>query len=152
MWRQGLRSRSPADHRVVALVSGAFEEPEEDESSRHGCVQDAQKDQGRDHEREGKLQVQLVAQRSESRSGVVLSPSVGINNGTNQAEDYDLCNGNGPQSLGEILGLLHLGNETGNGDLTNECIADVQESVHAADEGGTRGCHNKDLGFTDERT
>lgn len=34
------------------------------------------------------------------------------------------------------LWLLHLGNEAGEGDLADKCVADVEEGAHSGDEGG----------------
>lgn len=34
--------------------------------------------------------------------------------------------------------ILHLGNETWQGDLSDECVADVEESIHAGNKGGSR--------------
>jgi hypothetical protein len=120
---------------MTGLVPGALEYAEEDESCRDRGVEDAEEDQGRDHERERDLLVELVAKRAERRGGIILVASVGVDDPTNTGEDDDLRDRHGPERLGKVPGVFHLGDEAGQGDLPNERVRDVQESVHGGDKG-----------------
>jgi hypothetical protein len=59
-----------------------------------------------------------------------------VHTSSHQAEDNDLGDSDKPKRLSEIVRIFHLGNETRKCDLSNECVADVQESIHACHEGG----------------
>jgi hypothetical protein len=51
--------------------------------------------------------------------------------GSNKAKNDYLGNSDHPKRFSEVIWILHLGNETGKGDLANEGIADVKEGIHA---------------------
>ena len=135
----------PADDGVVALVARALEDAEEDEARGHGSVQDPEEDEGRDHEGEGDFLVQLVAERAEGGRGVVLRARVSVNDGADEAEEDDFRDRDGPERLGEVGGVLHLGDEAGERDLPDEGVADVQEGAEAVNEGSAGGGDDKDL-------
>lgn len=131
---------------MAGLVLCAFKDTEEDEARRYRRVQDTEEDQGRDHERERHLLEDLVAERAESRSSVILIPSVGVDDRANTAKKNDLADRHRPERLGKVLGVFHLGDEAGQGDLSNERIRDVQESVHSRNKGNALDwdcCHNR---------
>lgn len=121
---------------MVALVAGALENAEEDETGRDGGIEDTKEDERRDHERECDLFV-VILQRSKGRGCVILCSGISVYDRTHQTENDDLGNGDGPQGLWKIFGVLHLRNEAGDGDLANERIADVQESIHTGHKSGT---------------
>ena len=131
---------------MAGLVPRAFEDTEEDEARRDRSVQDTEEDEGRNHERERHLLEDLVTERTESRGSVVLVSSVGVDDGAHTTENNDLADGDGPECLGKVPGVFHLGDEAGQGDLADEGIRDVQEGVHARDEGHTLDgncCHDR---------
>ena len=131
---------------MAGLVPRAFEDTEEDEARRDRGVQDTEEDEGRNHERERDLLEDLVTERTESGSSVVLVSGVGVDDGTHTAENNDLADGDGPERLGKVPGVLHLGDEAGKGDLADKGIRDVQERVHARDEGNALDgncCHDR---------
>ena len=72
-----------------------------------------------------------------------MSSSIHVHDSTHQAEDDDFADGHGPKRLGEVLGVLHLSNETRDGDLSNEGVADIQKGVHATDEAGACGWNDQ---------
>ena len=115
---------------MTGLVSGALENPEKDEPGADGGVKNSKEDQGRDHEGERYFLVNIVAKRTESWCSHVLITSEAINDSAHNAEDNNLANCDSPKSLGEISRVLHLSNKTGKSDLTNEGVADVEESIH----------------------
>lgn len=125
----------PADDRMARFMPGALENAEEDEPRRDRGVKDAKEDQGWDHERERHFLVDFITKRSECRGRVVLISSVGVDDSTDNAENDDFAYRHGPERLGEIMGILHFGNETGEGDLPDESIRDVQESIHSCNKG-----------------
>ncbi|KFY69048.1 hypothetical protein V496_00591 [Pseudogymnoascus sp. VKM F-4515 (FW-2607)] len=108
--------RAPADDSVRGLVDGALENAEEDEAGGDGGVEDTEEDEGGDHEGEGHLLEDLVAQGPEGGGSHVLVTGV--------------------DRLGEVLWLAHLGDEAGKGDLADEGVGDVKEGAHGSDEGG----------------
>ena len=122
-------------------MARASEHAEEDEACRHRGVQNAEENDGWNHKSECDLLVHLVRDRAECGCRHVLCTGVRVYNATNAAEDNDLSNGDAPESLGEILGSLHLCNEAGKCNLPNECVANVHECVHTSNKGSTRG-HN----------
>jgi len=130
-------------------VAGTLEEPEKDETGWDGGIEDTKENQCRNHEREGNLFKQFVAQRSKGGSRVVLCSGISVNDGAHQAEENDFRNGNGPKSLGEVIGVLHLSDEARNGDLADEGVANVQECAHTTDEGGACSCDDEDSRLTD---
>ena len=131
---------------MVALVARALEEAEEDETSGDGGVEDSEENERGDHEGESDFLVEIVAQGSEGRSGVVLGAGVDVHDGADQAEDDDFGNGDGPERFGEIGGVAHFGDEAGDGDLTDEGVADVEESAEPADECGASGGDDQNNG------
>lgn len=136
---QDSRPRRPPDDRVVALVARALEDAEEHEAGRDGGVEDSEENEGGDHEGESDLLVEFVAEGSEGRSGVVLGAGVDVHDGADQAEDDDFGNGDGPERFGEIGGVAHFGDEAWNGDLADECVADVEERAESGNECGASG-------------
>lgn len=68
----------------------------------------------------------------------------GLTNATNQAEHDNLTDGDDPDGLTEVVGIFHLGDETWQGDLANEGVTNVQEGIHAGNEGGARQRNRKD--------
>lgn len=68
----------PADDGMIALVARVFEDAKEDEAGRDGGIEDAEEDEGRDHEGERDFLVELVAKRSKCRCGVVLCAGVHV--------------------------------------------------------------------------
>ena len=136
--------RCPTNDRMVRLVARAFEDAEEDKTGGDGCVQDTQENQGWDHERERNFLVNLVSKGAESWSGVVLSACIAVDDATDQREDDDLGDGDNPESLAEVIWVLHLGDKRRERDLTNERVADVEEGVHACNECGSSSRDNID--------
>lgn len=117
-------------------MDGAVKDAEEDEASGDGGVEDAEEDEGGDHKGEGHLFVDLVTEGAEGGGGHVLVAGVDVDDGADDGEDDDLGNGDGPEGLGEVLGLAHLGDEAGERDLSDEGVGDVEEGAHAGHEGG----------------
>ena len=130
-------------------MASALEDAEEDEAGGDGSVENTQEDQGRNHERKGNLLVQLIAQRTESGSGVVLRSGISVDNSTDQAEDNDFRNCNRPKSFREVFGVLHLSDEAGKGDLANEGIANVQIGTHTTDKSGASARNHENNRFAD---
>lgn len=141
--------RKPTSHGVLVDVASSLEQTEVDEPSRDGGIQDTQEDQGRNHEGERHLLEHLVADGTECRGSHILVTRVVVNDSTDNAEDEDLGNGTGPERLREVAGILHLGDETGQGDLADEGVADVKESVETHDEGGSGHGDGGDDGFAE---
>lgn len=133
----------PAGDGVRGHVAGVCVEAEEEETRGDGGVEDTQEDDGRDHEAEADFEIDFVAKGAESRRHVVLVSSVDVDDAADEREDDDFGDGNGPKSLGEVLRVLHFGDEGGQRDLTDEGIADVHESVHARNEWGTFSGYNQ---------
>ena len=129
--------RGPAEHGVVAHVPGVVEEAEKDEARGYGSVKHAEEDDGRDHEREGHLQVDLVSDGAECGSGHILCAGVCIHDAADKTENDDFSDRDGPESLGEVFGLLHLGDEAGKRNLANEGVADVHKGTHSRNKSGT---------------
>ena len=136
---------------MVALMARALENPEENETGGDGGVKDTEEDECRDHKGERNLFVGDIAQGSECWGRVILCAGISVDNRSHQTEHDDLGNGDGPQGLGEILGVLHLCNEAGDGDLSDECVANVQKSIHAANECGASSWDDEHNWVTDER-
>ena len=116
---------------MVPLVAGTFKDAEEHEARGDGGVEHAEKDEGGNHKREGDFLEDFVSQRAEGGRGVVLGSRIDVDYGSHQAEEDDFANCNRPEGFGEILGLFHFCDEGGNGNLTDECVRDVQEGIHA---------------------
>lgn len=131
---------------MVALVARALEYAEENEACGYGGVENSKENERGDHKRERDLLEDLVAQGSKGRSGHVLGAGVDVNNGADQAEDDDFGNGDGPKGFGEIGGIAHFGDETGNGDLTDERVADVEEGAEPVNERGVRRWDDQNSG------
>jgi hypothetical protein len=121
----------PADESVVANVSSSSKYAEEDEARRYRGVQNSKENDRGNHKGEGNLLVHFVFQGTKSWRSHVLCTRVAINYATHQAKHDDFANGNNPERLGEILGLLHLGDETGERNLSNKRVGNVHEGVHA---------------------
>jgi len=129
----------------IPHVLRSGENVEKHKSSGDGSVENTQKDQSWDHEAERDNLVSVVAKRAESRGCVVVCAGVGVCDTTTKREDEDFSNGHSPESLGEVPGLLHLGDERGQSNLANEGVADVEESVQTIHEGGALGRDEKEL-------
>ena len=135
-------------------MSGVVKQAEEGPASGDGGVKTTQEDEGRNHEGEGDLLVQGI-QRSESWRSHVLA-SVDIHDSADNAENDDFGNGTSPKRLGkftvvQLLALIspvpiealqeyipriaHLCDKTGQSDLSNKGVADVEECSHAIDKG-----------------
>ncbi len=71
---------------------------------------------------------------------------------SNQTEDDNLADRHCPKRLREILRLLHLGDETRDCDLSNECVADIQEGVHTADESSACSWDDQNNGIAGEQS
>ena len=127
----------PSDDGMRALVACTFEDAEEDEASGYTGVQDAEENERGDHEGEGHFFVDFVSEGSERGSGVVLRPCISVDDRPDKTEQDDLGDGYGPKRLGEVLGILHFGDEARKRDLADEGIANIQKGVHATDEGGS---------------
>ena len=110
---------------MIAHVAGAGENAEEYEAGGYRCVEHTKEDERRDHEGERDFEIEIVAQGAERRRGVVVGPSVAIDDTADKREEDDLGDGDGPKCFGEVLGLLHLGDERRQRDLADECVADV---------------------------
>ena len=133
--------RCPADNGVIRFVPRAFEDAEEDESGTNRGVENPEEDQSRDHEREGYFLIHLVAKRAESRGGVVLSTGIPIDETADQRKDNDFGNGNDPQCLAKVEGILHLRDERWKCDLTNEGVANIEKGVHTRNKSSS-SCRN----------
>lgn len=119
---------------MVALVTGVVENTEEEETSRDGGVQNAKEDQGRDHERERHLLVDIVANSPKGRSRHVLIAGVDIDNGADDAEGEDLGDSHGRHGFPKVTGLFHFRNETRECNLTDERVTDVQKGIDGGHE------------------
>ncbi|KAB8754776.1 hypothetical protein FH972_026564 [Carpinus fangiana] len=128
--------RQPANNRVATHVAGAGEQVEEDEACGDASVQHAKEDHSRQHEAEADVLVGAVADGGKRRREHVVGAHVGVGDGAADGKDKDFGNGDGPQGLGEVARLLHLGDERGQRDLADEGVADVEEGAHAGDKGG----------------
>ena len=60
-----------------------------------------------------------------------------LHTSSHQAENDDLGDSDKPERLAEIMRILHLGNETWQRDLSDERVADVEESIHTRNERGS---------------
>ena len=125
-------------------MASSLEDAEEDETGRDGGVEDTEENQRRDHEQEGDLLVQIVAERAERGCGVVLRAGVGIDDCANKTKDEDLGNGDDPQTFPELVRVLHFCDKAWECNLSNERVANVEEGVHPSDEGGPCYWHGKD--------
>ena len=134
--REDTSPSRPSDNGVGGLVDRALEDAEEDEAGGDGSVEDAEEDEGWDHEGERHLFVDLVSEGAEGGGGHVLVTGVDVDYRADDGEDDDLGDGDGPEGLGEVLGLAHLGDEAGEGDLSDEGVGDVEEGGHGGYEGG----------------
>lgn len=114
---------------MVAFVMGTLKEAEKDKTSGHGGVQDPEEDQRGDHEREGHFLVDIVANRSERGRCNVLVSGVHIHDSTDDAEHDDFADGHRSHGFPEVPGLLHFRDETGDRDLANEGVTDIQERI-----------------------
>jgi len=110
---------------MACLVLGSLKNTEEDKPGADWRVEDSEKDQSGDHEGERDLLVNIVSEGAKGWGGHVLITSETVNDTTHNAKDYNFANSNGPKSLGEVSGVLHLRNKAGKSDLPNEGVADV---------------------------
>lgn len=132
---------------MFALVLGAFEDAEEDESRTDTGVQHTEEDQRGNHQAEADLQVDSVAQGAECWSSVVLRTSVPVNDATNERENDNLSDSDNRHGLAEIVWVLHLGDERGKSNLANEGIRNVEKRVHATIERSLGKWDDLDDGF-----
>lgn len=105
-------------------MSRVGEDVEKDKAGADGSVQNTQEDQRRNHEGEGNLLVDLIADGAECRRGVVVRTSVGVDDRSDETEDEDFCNCHSPESLGEVFWILHFSDERRDGDLANKRVTD----------------------------
>ncbi len=100
-------------------------------------VDDANDDGGNDDEGEGSLLIGDHAQTAKGRCGRVLTeipePDGGGHDEQESGDSSQDCEG-----LGEVLGPLHLGDESREQNLGDPEEGDVQDGVHAIDPGGSR--------------
>ncbi len=68
--------------------------------------------------------------------------------GAHKAKYDDLANSHDPQSLPEVVRVLHLRNKAGQRDLSNEGISNVKEGVHSRHERSASQRDNINQGFT----
>lgn len=132
-------------------MTRSSKDAEEDEACRDGGVEYAQEDNGGYHEGKCNLLVDFVLQTSKRGRCHVLSAGVSIYNATDQAEHDDFANGDRPERLGEILGVLHLSDEARKRNLSDERIADVHECAHAKYKGKIRRGRSVYLRFAQAR-
>lgn len=150
---QDTEPAGPSHNSVAVHMHRVAKDAEEDEASRDRSIQASQENQGWNHEGEGGLLVNII-QRSKSGSSHVLVASVGVDDSANNGKDDDFANGAGPERLGKfpaydvisILcferkyiksfspGISHLSNETGECNLADKGIADIQKGAHGVDE------------------
>lgn len=57
-----------------------------------------------------------------------------VDDSSNQAEQDNLADRDHPESLGEVSGISHFGNEARKSDLTDKSVTDVQKGTHSSDE------------------
>lgn len=138
------RPRSPSDNGVVALVASAIKQAEENETRRHGSVEHPQEDDGRNHERECDFLVDFIRQGTKGGCSRVLT-RVNIDDGAHNAEDNDLGDGHGGDGLPKVPWFLHLRDEAGQGDLSDERVTDIQERTHTLDERRSLGRDNQPI-------
>lgn len=139
----------PAERGVRGQVAGVGEDAEEEEACGDGGVEHTEEDDGGDHEAEADFQVGLVAERAEGGRRVVLCAGVDVDDGADEGEDDHFRDRHSPQRFGEVLGILHLGDERGEGDLADEGVADVHEGVHPGNEGGAFCCDYEPSGLSE---
>ena len=77
-----------------------------------------------------------------SRLGLV-KKSQKLTDASDQAKKNNLGDGDDPQALAEIIRILHLSNEAGQGNLADEGIADVKEGRQAINEGCAGGRYHQ---------
>lgn len=118
---------------MIAFVMGTLKEAEKDKTSGHGGIQDPEEDQRGDHEREGHLLVDIVANGSERGRCNVLVSGVHIHDGPDDAEHDDFADGHRSHGFPEVPGLLHFRDETRDRDLANESVTDIQECIETQD-------------------
>lgn len=122
---------------MTGLMFRPLKNAEEDKSRTNTRIQNPQKDEGRNHKREGNLLVDIISQRTKCWRGIILIPSKRIHNSTHTPENYNLRDRHGPECFRKILGVAHLGDERWERDLSNEGVAYIQKGTHARDEGGS---------------
>lgn len=139
--------RSPTDDGMLVLVLRIFEKAEKYQTGRNRCVQDAQEDECRDHERESDLLVDRL-QRSKGWGSHVLGAHERVHNGADEAKDDNFANGAQPKRLWKITRLFHLRDEGGQRDLPNKSIADVEKGTQTRDKCRAGEGHGEHLGGT----
>lgn len=132
---------------MAAHVLSATEDVEKDKSGRHRRIEHAQEDESGDHEAEADKLVGVIPKRAKGRRDVVLCTCVGVRDGATDGEDEDFADSDCPEGLWKVLWFLHLGNERGNGDLSDESVTDVKEGIHARNESRPCEWYGKNLGF-----
>lgn len=65
----------------------------------------------------------ISAEKTEENSLILTSP--------HKTEDDNIRNSHKSKSYLEIVWILHLRNEAGNGNLANEGVADIEKCIHA---------------------
>ena len=69
-----------------------------------------------------------------------------LTDSTHKAEEYDLSNSHNPNSFVEFKWVPHLSNKAGQCNLPDECVADVEKSVHAGDKSSPYKWDSQNLG------
>ncbi len=118
---------------------------EQDEAGGYRGIQNSEEDDCGHHERKGHLLVDLVGNGAERRGSHVVGTSVAVHDTSDQTEDKDLADGDGPECFRKVLGFPHFRNEARKGDLANKGVADIHESTHAHYESGSRWGYGVDL-------
>lgn len=123
---------TPADECVGVSVSGVAHQATVDILRSDIGVNDSDDDRGDDNEGERTLLVVVWAQRSKSWSGGVLAEIAEADRWWYDEQEGRDC-GEDVQSLGKVLGLLHLRNEGWEEDLGDPEEGDVEDGTHLSD-------------------
>lgn len=98
---QDAKPAGPSHDSVAVHMHRVAKDAEEDKASRDRSIQASQENQGRNHEREGGLLVNVI-QGPKRGSSHVLVAGVGVDDSANNGKDDDFANGAGPERLGEF--------------------------------------------------
>ena len=133
--RHDQRPDAPSDDGVAVRVVRLAHDAEVEEFRADVGVDDADDNGGYDDEREAALLVGRDAQAAKGRRRGVLA-EVPEPDGRGHDEQKGGDGGQHGERLGEVLRLLHLGDEGGEEDLGHPEEGDVQNRVHARHPGG----------------
>lgn len=124
---------TPSNDTVRVHVRGLAQNTLEDKLGRNVGVERAD-DDGRDkHERESRLPSPRFRKRSDNGSCRILAAVI-VADSSSDGEKNELGNGQCSESLGEILGSLHLSDERRVENLTDPKESDVQDGVETVNE------------------